>query len=67
MNMMTGIIIIILLQLIDVAIPEDRNFVQKEAEKMLKYNSLGTDMQRNVEPEMCDYTSYNWSHRNSNE
>jgi hypothetical protein len=26
--------------LIDVAIPEDRNVVQKEAEKKLKYNSL---------------------------
>ena len=26
--------------LIDVAIPEDRNFVQKETEKKLKYKSL---------------------------
>ena len=32
--------------LMDVAIPEDRNVVQKEAEKKLKYKSLGTDIQR---------------------
>ena len=32
--------------LIDVAIPADRNFVQKEAEKKLKYNSLCVEMQR---------------------
>jgi hypothetical protein len=29
-----------------VAIPVDRNFVQKEAEKKLKYNSLGIEIQR---------------------
>jgi len=32
--------------LIDVAIPADRNVVQKEAEKNLKYNSLCIEMQR---------------------
>jgi hypothetical protein len=32
--------------LIDVAIPADRNFVQKEAEKKLKYNRLCVEMQR---------------------
>jgi hypothetical protein len=32
--------------LIDVAIPADRNAVQKEAEKKLKYNSLGIEIQR---------------------
>ena len=32
--------------LIDVAIPADRNFVQKEAEKKLKYKSLCIEMQR---------------------
>jgi len=32
--------------LIDVAIPADRNVVQKEAEKKLKYKSLCTEMQR---------------------
>jgi hypothetical protein len=32
--------------LIDVAIPADRNFVQKEAEKKLKYKSLCREIQR---------------------
>ena len=32
--------------LIDVAIPADRNVVQKEAENKLKYNSLCIQMQR---------------------
>jgi len=32
--------------LIDVAIPTDRNVVQKEAEKKLKYKSLGIEVQR---------------------
>jgi len=32
--------------LIDVAIPADRNAVQKEAEKKLKYNSLCIEIQR---------------------
>jgi hypothetical protein len=32
--------------LIDVAIPADRNFVQKEAEKRLKYKSLCIEIQR---------------------
>jgi hypothetical protein len=31
---------------IDVAIPADRNVVQKEAENKLKYNSLGREIQR---------------------
>jgi hypothetical protein len=44
-----------------VAIPADRNVVQKEVEKKLKYTSLG------IEPKMYDYTGYNWSHWNSNE
>ena len=34
------------MQLIDVAIPADRNFVQKEAEKKLKYKSLCVEIQR---------------------
>ena len=46
------------------AIPADRNVVQKEAEKKLKYNSLCI---ANVEPEMYDCTGNNWSHWNSNE
>jgi len=48
---------------IDVTIPADRNVVQKEAKKKLKYNSRDTT---NVEPEICDSTSNNWSHWNSN-
>jgi hypothetical protein len=32
--------------LIDVIIPADRNFVQKEAEKILKYKSLCIEIQR---------------------
>jgi hypothetical protein len=32
--------------LIDVAIPADRNVVQKEAEKKLKYKSLCIEIQR---------------------
>ena len=53
--------------LIDVAIPADRNVVQKEVEKKLKYKSLMYRDTTNVEPEMYDYTSNNWSHWNSNE
>ena len=53
--------------LIDVAIPADRNVVQKEAEKKLKYKSLCIEIQRNVEPEMYDCTNNNCSHWNSNE
>jgi hypothetical protein len=33
-------------KLTDVAIPADRNVVQKEAEKMLKYKSLCIEIQR---------------------
>ena len=40
------IIIIILTTLMDVAIPADRNVVQKEAESMLKYKSLCIEIQR---------------------
>ena len=53
--------------LIDVAIPADRNVVQKEAEKKLKYERLVIEITTNVEPEMYDYTSNNWSHWNGNE
>jgi hypothetical protein len=52
--------------LIDVAIPANRNVVQKEAEKKLKCKSLGI-LITNVEREMYDYTSNNGSHWNSNE
>jgi hypothetical protein len=50
-----------------VAIPADRNVVQKEAKKRLKYKSLGIRDTANVKPEMYDCTGYNWSHWNSNE
>ena len=50
------------------ALPTDRNVVQKEAEKKLKYKSLYIYREiTNVEPEMYDYTSNNWNHWNSNE
>ena len=32
--------------LIDVAIPEDRNVIKKEAEKILKYKDLTKEIQR---------------------
>jgi hypothetical protein len=44
---------------IDVAVPADRNVVQKEAEKKLKYTSLCTEIQRmwnlkcNIMPVIC--------------
>ena len=53
--------------LIDVAIPADRNFVQKEAGKEVKIQEFMYRDTTNVEPEMYDYTSNNWSHWNSNE
>ena len=56
MIMMTMMIIIIIIiiktkkektcTLIDVAVPADRNVVQKEAEKKLKYKSLRIEIQR---------------------
>ena len=52
--------------LIDVTIPADRNVVQKEAEKKLKCKRFLYTDTTNVEPEMYDCTSNNWSHWNSN-
>jgi hypothetical protein len=39
--------------LIDVAVPGDRNVIQKEAEKILKYKDLTIEIQRmwNVNPD----------------
>ena len=52
----------------DVAIPADRNVVQKEAEKKLKYvQEFVYRDTANMEPEMYDHTSSNWSHWDSNE
>ena len=48
-TIITIIIIIILITactLMDVAIPADRNVVQKEGEKKLKYKSLCIEIQR---------------------
>jgi len=46
----------------------DRNVVQKEAENKLKYKSLCIERDTaNVESEMHDCTSNNWSHWNSKE
>ena len=53
--------------LIDVAIPADRNVMQKEAEKKLKYKEFRYRDTTNVEPEMYDYPVNIWSHWNSNE
>ena len=53
--------------LIDVAIPADRNVVQKEAGKEIKTQEFIYRDTTNVEPEMYDYTNNNWSHWNSNE
>jgi hypothetical protein len=47
-----------------VAIPADRNVVQKESEKKLKYKKYRDTT--NVEPEKYDYTGNKWSHWNSN-
>jgi hypothetical protein len=41
--------------------------VQKDAEKEVKIQEVRYRDTTNVEPEMYDYTSYNWSHWNSNE
>jgi len=49
-----------------VAIPADRNVVQKEEEQKLKYKFVYRDATI-VEPEMYDCTGNNWSHWNSNE
>jgi hypothetical protein len=50
--------------LIDVAISGDRNVIKKEAEKILKYKDLTTEIQRHVECKNKSDTSNNWSDRN---
>jgi hypothetical protein len=54
-------------KLIDVAIPANRNVVQKEAEKKLKYKSLCIEIQRMWNLKCTIFTNSNWSHWNSNE
>jgi len=53
--------------LIDVAIPAHRNVVQKGNGKEVKIEEFVYRDTANVEPEMYDCTSNNWSHWNSNE
>jgi hypothetical protein len=53
--------------LIDVAIPADRNLCAKGSGKEVKIQEFRYSDTTHVEPEMYDYTSYNWSHWNSNE
>jgi len=53
--------------LIYVAIPADRNVVQKGSGKEVKIQEFVYRDATNVELEMYDCTSNNWSHWNSNE
>jgi hypothetical protein len=53
--------------LINVAIPADRNVVQKGSGKEVKIQEFMYRDTTNVEPEMYNYTSNNWSHWNINE
>ena len=48
-------------------IPVDRNVVQKGSGKEVKIQEFMYRDTTNVEPEMYDYTSNNWSHWNSSE
>ena len=48
------------------AITADRNVVQRSG-KEVKIQEFRYRDTTNVEPKMYDYTSNNWSHRNSNE
>jgi hypothetical protein len=52
--------------LIDVAIPADRNVVQRGGKEFKIHEFMYRDT-ANVEPEMYGYTGINWSHWNSNE
>jgi hypothetical protein len=49
----------------DVAIPSDRNVIQKESEKKLKYKNLSIEIQRMWNMK-CFHTSNHWSHRTCN-
>jgi len=50
-----------------VAIPANRNVVQKEAEKEVEMQEFVCRDKTNVETEMYDCTSNKWSYWNSNE
>ena len=49
------------------AVPAERNVVQKDDEKKLKIQEFMYRDTANVEPEMNDHTSNNWGHWDSNE
>ena len=49
------------------AIPADKKCCAKGSRKEVKIQEFLYRYTTNVEPEMCDYTSNNWSHWNSNE
>ena len=53
--------------MIDVAIPADRNVVQKGSGKEVKIQEFVYRDTTNVEPDVYDCTGNNWSHWNSNE
>ena len=53
--------------LIDVAIPADRNVREKGSGKDVKIQQFMYRDTANVEPEMYDHSSNNWSHWDSNE
>jgi SRSO17 transposase len=50
--------------LIDVAIPSDKNVIQKEAEKKLRYKNLSTEIHRMWNMKCFVVRSNNWGHRN---
>jgi hypothetical protein len=50
-----------------VAIPADKNCRAEGSGKEVKIQEFRYRDTTNVEPEMYDYTSYNWRHWNSNE
>ena len=52
--------------LIDVATPADRNVIQKGSRKETKIQQFMYRDTENVEHEMYENTSSNWSYRNSN-
>jgi hypothetical protein len=51
--------------LIDVAIPADRNVMQKEAERKIIQQFMCRDI-ANVDHEIYDHTGNNWRYQNSN-
>jgi hypothetical protein len=50
--------------LIDVAIPPDRNVIQKETEKKLKYKNISIEIQRIWNVKCVCHTGNHWGHGN---